>query len=370
MTIIQDARNSNCSAPAAGKANALGGCSVLPYEDDLGAAWDEYVLEHPEGTPFHLTAWKRVIERAFGFESRYLIASDNGAICGVLPLFLTSSWIQGRTLISSPFAVYGSICSSTETSRHALCMAAREMADRESVEYLELREAGESFRDGFDYFLAKDLYVTFDCELDKDPEVQLRRLPKDTRYMIRKAQRNGLRLVTDNSQLASFCEIYARSAQHLGTPVFGRSYFRTLLEESALNTEISVVWQGQRAVAAVLSFRFRDSLLPYYGGSLPEARSLGANNFMYWELMKESCERGLRHFDFGRSKLNTGSHFFKTQWGMRERPLPYQYYLVRRKTLPNFSPANPRFQLATKVWQHIPFPLAKILAPPLVRLFP
>jgi hypothetical protein len=55
---------------------------------------------------------------------------------------------------------------------------------------------------------------------------------------------------------------------------------------------------------------------------------------------------------------------------MIERPLPYQFYLVKRKNLPNFSPANPRLKVATELWKKIPFPLTKALGPPLVRLFP
>jgi len=55
---------------------------------------------------------------------------------------------------------------------------------------------------------------------------------------------------------------------------------------------------------------------------------------------------------------------------MRERPLPYQFYLVRRKDMPNFSPANPRFGRAIELWKRMPFPLTKALGPALVRLFP
>ncbi|MGH9427060.1 MAG: GNAT family N-acetyltransferase, partial [Terriglobia bacterium] len=107
-----------------------------------------------------------------------------------------------------------------------------------------------------------------------------------------------------------------------------------------------------------------------YGGSLHEARHLAANTLMYWEVIRDACERSIRVFDFGRSKLGTGSYFFKTQWNMQEQPLPYQYFLVARKTLPNFSPLNPRFKLAIALWKHVPLPVTKVLGPALVKLFP
>jgi len=158
--------------------------------------------------------------------------------------------------------------------------------------------------------------------------------------------------------------------RQLGTPVFGKEFFRRLRAEFGDRCETTVVWHGEKAIAGALSFRFRDWILPYYGGSLMEGRRLAANNFLYWEVMKRALERGLQHFDFGRSKMGTGAHAFKCQWNMREYPLPYQYYLAGRKEMPNFSPTNPRFKSAIALWKHLPFSVTKLLGPRLVRLFP
>jgi lipid II:glycine glycyltransferase (peptidoglycan interpeptide bridge formation enzyme) len=68
-------------------------------------------------------------------------------------------------------------------------------------------------------------------------------------------------------------------------------------------------------LSSVLSFYFRDEVLPYYAGDEISARDLAANDFKYWELMRRSCERGLKVFDYGRSKLGTGSYAFKKNWG-------------------------------------------------------
>jgi FemAB-related protein (PEP-CTERM system-associated) len=340
---------------------------IRPYRTEMRSEWNQYVLKSGQASLFHRMEWKNLIEREFGYEARYLLAEEGGRIRGILPLFLVSNWIQGRALISTPFAVYGGVCADSKAAEIDLQKAACEMAEREAVEYLELRTRYPVAQNGFH---VKELYVTFDCSLESDSETLFGRLPKDTRYMVRRGRKNGLRLESDPALLDTFYKIYARSVHHLGTPVFSRHYFATLREEFGEAVEIAVVWQGSQAVAAVLSFRFRDSLLPYYGGSTPEGRELGANNFMYWELIHRACERGLRRYDFGRSKLGTGSYFFKAQWKMEEKPLPYLYYLVRRRTLPNFSPANSRFRIAVELWKHMPLPLTKVLGPAVVRLFP
>jgi len=345
----------------------VGKTQVRSYSEEWEHAWDAYVYQQAHASPFYLIAWKRLIERAFDFKPRYLLAEKQGTVRGVLPLFQVWNPLMGKVLLSTPFAVYGGVCASDDRSAEVLRQTACEMARNESVQYLELRE---QLPGGDRDFEVKRLYVAFGQELPATAEQLLQGSPRDTRYMIRKAERNGLRTIVDNAQLDSFYEIYAHSVRNLGTPVFAKRFFQILVEEFRDQCEIAVVWQEARAVAAVLSFRFRQQILPYYGGSLLEARRLAANNFMYWDLMKRSLENGVRYFDFGRSKVGTGSYAFKTQWGMQERPLPYQFYLVRRKTMPNYSPANSRFQLAGSLWKHLPFPVTKMLGPALVRLFP
>ena len=49
--------------------------------------WDTFVRNTPGGSPFHLIAWKRVVETTFGQQAHYLMAVRGGAMEGVLPLF-------------------------------------------------------------------------------------------------------------------------------------------------------------------------------------------------------------------------------------------------------------------------------------------
>jgi hypothetical protein len=91
---------------------------------------------------------------------------------------------------------------------------------------------------------------------------------------------------------------------------------------------------------------------------------------MYFDLMRWAGANGLRVFDFGRSKKDSGSYAFKSHWGMRERALPYEILLIERKELPNFSPANPKYDMAIRLWRRLPLPLTRMLGPFLIRLFP
>ena len=57
--------------------------------------------------------------------------------------------------------------------------------------------------------------------------------------------------------------------------------------------------------------------------------------------MRRACERGLKIFDYGRSKQDTGSYSFKKNWGFEPQPLHYEYRLYRGDAIPQNNPANP-----------------------------
>jgi FemAB-related protein (PEP-CTERM system-associated) len=116
-----------------------------------------------------------------------------------------------------------------------------------------------------------------------------------------------------------------------------------------------------------MSFYFRDEVLPYYGGGTAQARSLAANDFMYWEVMRRACERGCRIFDFGRSKRGTGAFDFKKNWGFPAQPLSYQFIMRRGEEPPDINPLNPKFRIFIETWKRLPLSIANRLGPHIVR---
>ena len=122
-----------------------------------------------------------------------------------------------------------------------------------------------------------------------------------------------------------------------------------------------------KIISSVMSFYFRDGVLPYYGGGVAEARAVAGNDFMYWDLMRRACERGLKVFDFGRSKRGTGSFDFKKNWGFEPTPLHYEYFLVTDKTVPEINPLNPKYRLFIQAWKKMPLALANAIGPHIVK---
>ncbi len=350
-------------APSATAQTGADALQVLRLSADVADLWDSFVQSCPEATFFHRAGWQTVLQQAFGHPAYFLYAQRDGVIEGVLPLGHIRSRLFGNALISSPFCVYGGVAAVTEEAREALVKAACGLAEQLAVDYLELRN---QVRRQPDWPAKEDLYVTFRKAMDPDPEVNLKAIPRKQRAMVRKGIKAGLESVEDPG-VDRLHAAYSESVRNLGTPVFPQRYFQVLKTVFGTDCRVLTITRQGALVASVMSFYFRDQVLPYYGGGTELARELKGNDFMYWELMRRSCGQGLRWFDYGRSKIGTGSHSFKKNWGFEPTPLYYEYYLVKARDLPNVNPTNPKYRLFIELWKRLPLPVSRALGPLLAR---
>ena len=326
--------------------------------------WDAFVDSCPEATFFHRAGWQEVIQRSFGHATHFLFAeSDDGLIQGILPLGHVNSRLFSNALISSPFSVYGGVAANSDQARKVLEQAACTLAEKLSVDYLELRNLQHRCPD---WPVKDELYVTFRKIIDPDPDVNMKAIPRKQRAMVRKGIEAGLESAID-ANVDRFYSAYSESVRNLGTPVFAKKYFQTLKTVFGDDCEVLTILKDGQLIASVMSFYFRDQVLPYYGGGTALARQCKGNDFMYWELMQRSAERGIQVFDYGRSKIGTGSFSFKKNWGFVPEPLYYEYHLVKAKELPDINPLNPKYALFIKLWQRLPLPISQRLGPVLAR---
>ena len=335
---------------------------VRDLQADAVGRWDEFVGRCDEATFFHRAGWKAVIERAFGHRTHFLYAEAGGRIEGILPLAEVKSFLFGHTLVALPFCVYGGVAASSERARAALDEAAIALAEKLGVDHLEYRSTTLRHPD----WQHSALYVTFRKAIDSDVERNLLSIPRKQRAEVRKGIKENLQGELD-SGVDRFFDAYSQSVHRLGTPVFSKRYFEILREVFGSDCEVLTITQNGSLIASVLSFYFRDEVLPYYGGGTAAARQVSGNDFMYWDLMRRACERGVRVFDYGRSKVGTGAFQFKKNWGFEPQPLPYEYRLVRGKRVPEHNPLNPKYALLIKAWQRLPLGIANRIGPHIVR---
>ena len=327
------------------------------------ASWDAFVMACPQATFFHRAGWRRILSDVFGHDTHYLQACIDGRITGVLPLAHVKSWLFGDSLTSLPFAAYAGVAAEDEASAAALEAEAERLAQRLGVPHLEFRHLEQRHAD----WPQQDLYVTFRKAILPEEEANMLAIPRKQRAMVRKGIKNGLKSEVD-AGVDRFFGLYADNVLRHGTPALPRRYFQELQREFGADCEVlTVTAPDGRPLSSVLSFYFRDEVLPYYAGDDEAARDLAANDFKYWELMRRACARGLRVFDYGRSKQGTGPYAFKKNWGFEPRPLHYEYRLYKRDTVPQNNPANAKYKLLIATWRRLPVGVANWLGPFVVR---
>ena len=345
------------------RATALVPVRVRPFASGDETLWDRFVDACPDATFFHRIGWHRILSDVFRHRPHYLVAERNGTLCGILPLAEMKSRLFGHALVSLPFCVYGGPAAADVSAEAALIEAAEGLGHSLGVEHLELRNRRALRPD----WARQDLYVTFRKALAPTSDANMLAIPRKQRAMVRKAIGRELQGTID-STCDRFFDLYADNVHRHGTPALPKRYFAALLETFGDACEVMTVTdRAGMPVSGVFSFYFRDEVLPYYAGDVPRARELAANDFKYWELMRRACERGVRVFDYGRSKRGTGSFDFKKNWGFEPEPLAYEYRLYTRDAIPQHNPLNPRYRAFIALWRRMPRGLANALGPSIVR---
>ncbi|KAA3652558.1 MAG: FemAB family PEP-CTERM system-associated protein [Proteobacteria bacterium] len=324
--------------------------------------WDAFVADCPDATFFHRAAWQGLMETVFGHRTHFLYARRAGRIVAVLPLAEVHSRLFGHALTSLPFCVYGGIAGDP-AAVPLLEAEAERIALARGVQHLEYRNLSPRHTD----WPRQDLYVTFRKAIDPDVEANLAAIPRKQRAMVRKGIKNGL-LSQIDPDVERFFALYADNVRRHGTPALPKRFFAALMSAFGEQCQVmTVTGPDGQLLSSVLSFYFRDEVLPYYAGDAVAARALAANDFKYWALMQHACERGVRLFDYGRSKIGTGPYSFKKNWGFEPQPLSYEYRLYKRDAVPQNNPMNPKYRAFIAMWKRLPLPVANALGPYIVR---
>jgi FemAB-related protein (PEP-CTERM system-associated) len=327
------------------------------------ASWDEFVFADRDATFFHRAGWRNIFDEIFRLRSYYLIAERDAQIVGVLPLVHQKTLLFGNALIAAPFCVEGGTLAIDAEARHALDQAATDLMTKTGASYIEFRSRKAS-RPGWQ--VKNDLYATFSRPISSDDNANLLAIPRKQRAVLRKALGGALASEVDSAPDRLF-RVYSQSVRNLGTPMFPRQYFAALRRIFGEDCDITIILDKGEPVSAVMNFYFKDTVMPYYGGGTRAARRSGANDFLYWEVMRRAAQRGCRAFDFGRSKAQTGAFAFKKNWGFEPRWLEYEYWLRPDTQIPSKNPSNPKYSLFIEAWKRLPLPLANRLGPLLIR---
>jgi serine/alanine adding enzyme len=336
-----------------------------PHDEAL---WDQFVLKHPQASGYQTLAWRGVISKVFGHRTFYLMAKDEGGMVrGVLPLVLTKSPMFGCFLTSMAFFNYGGILADSADSRVALLDAAAGTASSVGAAHIELRQI-EPLETNWPVRSHK---VSMRLSLPPDSEALLKAYPSKLRSQIRRAQKEGMDVRVGGAELLEdFYRVFARCMRDLGTPVYEKGFFQSILETFPKDVRLCVVSLKGIPLASGLLYGFRRTLEIPWAASDKRFSRLAPNMLLYSAVLEYACREGFTEFDFGRSSVDSGTYRFKQQWGAQPHQLYWYYWLAAGQGIPELNPDNPKFKAAIFIWQHLPLGVTKLIGPHIVKYLP
>ena len=330
------------------------------------AAWDHYARHHDRGTIYHRCVWKNIVASEFAHDTHYLVAKRADDIVGILPMVRIKSALFGDYVVSMPFLNYGGALGDDATVENALMLEAAALCERLGVSHAEFRD--DAPRDNWPSRTDK---VSMLLPLPREADDLWKDIGKKRRSDVKRSAKRGATVRRGREELLDdFYDVFAHNMRDLGTPVYARSFFKTMLEHLPAQSYIVAAYMDERAVAAGFLIRDGSRLEIPWASALREYNRFSVNTLLYWEVLKDAIESGAEMFDFGRSSVDGGTYAFKKRWGATEHQLHWHYWLSEGKDMPNLTPNNPKYQLAINVWRRLPVPITRILGPHLVRNLP
>ncbi len=330
-------------------------------------AWNAFVASAPDASFYHRFEWREINRACFGHRSAYLAAVDGERVLGVFPIVQLKSLLFGNIACSMPFVNYGGPVGVDAEVDQALLEAGARIADEWRVDYAEIR----SRRDLGNQLPSSTRKVSMTLELDHDPEVTLGGFSRTHRHDIRRGYREGFVARSGSLELLDdFYSVLLETWRDVGTPIYAKSYFETILRAFPDHTALMVIYKGDEPAGAAMD--------GFHGG-IAEGMWLGvrakykrdmAGYVLYWELIKRGCDLGLTRFHLGRSTAGSGAETFKRKWNATAAQLYWHYVLRTRKQIPELNVDNAKYRLAISAWTRLPLGVTQRLGPMIARSIP
>jgi FemAB-related protein (PEP-CTERM system-associated) len=243
-----------------------------------------------------------------------------------------------------------------------------ELADSLDVKHLELRHEAELVHPALTQKLTSKVHMRLALPASEDE--LWGRYKSKLRSQIRSGMKHDFQVEWGERELADdFYEVFSRNMRDLGTPVFSRRLFESILEQFPGRAELCVVRARQRPIAAALLAHGEGVTEVPSASCLQEFRSTNVNMLMYWRLLCRAIERGQHTFDFGRSSIDSNTYRFKEQWGAVPHPAVWQYY-VRRGNVGDLRIESGKYDLMIRAWRRLPLAVTRWAGPVIVRGIP
>ena len=279
--------------------------------------------KHPQGTIYHLSGWKKVLEESFRHIKGEIITiwdEEANEIVAGIPIYYVNSIITGKRLVSAPFANFSDPLISNYEEGNSLSNYLAEIYSQKNRSYIEVktRQNYQFFEDA--KFKASARHLHHFIPLELPPEELFKQFHKKAvRVPISKSLNNNLnlRLAKSEHDVSLFYQIYLKAHKRLGLPAIPFEFFIKLWEVfyDSKRLELILCESDGIAIGGSLLLKFKDWVFIEYGHDLFEFRNLCVNHFLDWSAIKLAHQEGYKFVSFGRTYSNNRSLVaYKEHW--------------------------------------------------------
>lgn len=341
--------------------------TITELTNELAPAWDDYVRAAPGGLPLHLSGWRDVMRRTYGYDTRFLLARAGATVVGVLPLFSVPSRLTGRRLMTPP----GGLCADDDWVAEALLERAWETAVAHHAKRLVLQDTRRAWPHTAGNWQTANHHVYWLVDLGDAEDALWKALDGNMRRQVRKARRSGLCAEVDRTGrlLDPFYTVFSHFTHKSGTPVFSRDFLANVIDTFPDGFNITVVWHAQTPIAGYFQLELDDTVYGMWGAALPEYLQLRPVYLAIWHMMADAIAAGYRYLDMGRSPVGSNASKYKGQWGGTAHPM-YQQIRTAENNVTDTAvtqkvQSDSKFQLFMQLWPRLPLSLTRRLGPKL-----
>ncbi len=280
---------------------------------EVGREYLDFVEHFSAATPFHTVEWLSALEKNLGNKCEVAMFYEGPDLVGVCPLFVKNVSLL-KIYFSPVFGTETAYLGALGTNLGGMLKELKgEIKNFFLIQPPDLKVAGKDFQ-----IEAKDTIVT---NLDaQNAEEHFHRIRKGHRYDTKKAEKEGVTVVEENSTRA------INDYYNLLMQTYEKSHYAPLPESFYIDVVKNLSEKGQlklllayykdEIIAGAAFPYFHDTLYYWTGGSRKEKEymSLYPNNLIQWEIIKWGYENGIKKYDMLGASIE-GIKQFKLGWG-------------------------------------------------------
>lgn len=135
-------------------------------------------------------------------------------------------------------------------------------------------------------------------DLENETEVLLANMTSKHRNMVRRAEKDGVTIQIGGLELLDdYCDLDEQTWKRSGQPPVDRSVYEKMLSCMPSSAFVAVSYYNGVPQSGMLSY-YNNQMMYYMYGASADRPTVGANNYLHWEIMKEMKARGVKKYSF------------------------------------------------------------------------